>query len=158
MPPTTYDLLYCIVLTWINFLTLLFWLSTGMLLVNPRDLVTTIPYFWVDWDIQYSYTAVVGTINDDVVLTSTSFFLLALAGLEFCIGFIITIFYRNFKKSFGLDTAKNPSRTNSAKDQRLGRRIWSLKNNLYRRHYNIKNYLDNRLEKSHSICGQMIVI
>ena len=51
----------------------------------------------------YSYTTIVGTINDDLILTSTSFFLLALAGLEFCIGFIITIFFRNFKKSLDLD-------------------------------------------------------
>jgi hypothetical protein len=29
--------------------------------------------------------------------------LLALAGLEFCIGFIITILFRNFKKTFNLD-------------------------------------------------------
>jgi hypothetical protein len=46
----------------------------------------------------------VGTINDDLTLTSTTFFLLALAGLEFCIGFIITILFRNFKKSFYMDT------------------------------------------------------
>lgn len=55
------------------------------------------------WVVLYSYTAVTGTINDDLILSSTTFFLLALAGLEFCVGFIITIFFKNFKKSFDLD-------------------------------------------------------
>lgn len=50
------------------------------------------------------YVSIVGTINDDLTLTSTTFFLLALAGLEFCIGFIITILFRTFKKSFNLDS------------------------------------------------------
>lgn len=78
-----------------------------MFLLNSKNLITIILYSEIVWVVLYSYTTIVGTINDDLILTSTSFFLLALAGLEFCIGFIITIFYRNFKKSFDLDTTKN---------------------------------------------------
>ena len=54
------------------------------------------------WVLLYIYVAFVGTTNDDLVMITTSFFLLALAGLEFCIGFIITILFRNFKKTFSL--------------------------------------------------------
>jgi NADH:ubiquinone oxidoreductase subunit K len=77
-----------------------------MFLLNSKNLITIIIYSEIVWVILYSYTTIVGTINDDLILTSTAFFLLALAGLEFCIGFVITIFYRNFKKSFDLDTKK----------------------------------------------------
>ncbi len=76
-----------------------------MFLLNSKNLLTIILYSEIMWVVLYTYVSVVGTINDDIVLTSTTFFLLALAGLEFCIGFIITILFRSFKKSFNLDTA-----------------------------------------------------
>ena len=83
-----------------------------MFLLNSKNLITIIIYSEIVWVILYSYTTIIGTINDDLILTSTSFFLLALAGLEFCIGFIITIFFRNFKKSFDLDFVNNFSNKN----------------------------------------------
>ena len=76
----------------------------------------------------YSYTTITGTINDDLVLTSTSFFLLALAGLEFCIGFLISVFYRNFKKSFDLDNFNNSTKLNTTKNLSLNRYVWSYNN------------------------------
>ena len=78
-----------------------------MFLLNSVDLTTIILYSEIVWVLLYTYTSIVGIINDDLVLMSTTFFLLALAGLEFCIGFIITIFFRNFKKSFNLDQFNN---------------------------------------------------
>ena len=86
-----------------------------MFLLNSKNLLAIILYSEIVWVVLYCYTTITGTINDDIILTSTSFFLLALAGLEFCIGFIITIFYRNFKKSFDLDTFKNLSNKNTVK-------------------------------------------
>lgn len=44
----------------------------------------------------------VGAVNDDLII-SVSFFLLALAGLEFSTGFLIVILFRNFKKSLDLN-------------------------------------------------------
>ena len=101
-----------------------------MFLLNSKNLLTIIIYSEIVWVILYSYTTIIGTINDDLILTSTSFFLLALAGLEFCIGFIITIFFRNFKKSFDLDFVNNFSNKNNTKKLSLGRYIWSYNNNL----------------------------
>jgi len=86
-----------------------------MFLLNSKNLLAIILYSEIVWVVLYCYTTITGTINDDIILTSTSFFLLALAGLEFCIGFIITVFYRNFKKSFDLDTFKNLSNKNTVK-------------------------------------------
>jgi hypothetical protein len=74
-----------------------------MFLLNSSSLLVIIVYSEIVWIILYSYAATMGITNDDLLITSTAFFLLALAGLEFCIGFLITIFYRNFKKSFNLD-------------------------------------------------------
>ena len=82
------------------------------------------------WVVLYSYTTVVGTINDDLIITSTSFFLLALAGLEFCIGFVITIFFRNFKKSLDLDSTPTLTNDKTLKKVSLNRYIWSFTNNL----------------------------
>lgn len=53
----------------------------------------------VAWVVLYCYVVVAGVTNDDLILTSTSFLFLALAGLEFCIGFLIIIFFKNFKKT-----------------------------------------------------------
>lgn len=101
-----------------------------MFLLNSKNLLAIILYSEIIWVILYCYTTVTGTINDDIVLTSTSFFLLALAGLEFCIGFIITIFYKNFKKSFDLDTFKNLSNKNTVKQISTNRYVWSYNNSL----------------------------
>ena len=109
----------------INFLTFLFWLSTFMFLLNCKNLLVILLYSEIMWVILYSYTIIVGTINDDLILTSTSFFLLALAGLEFCVGFIISIFYRNFKKSLDLDNSKeNNSEIDFKKNSFLNRYLW----------------------------------
>jgi NADH:ubiquinone oxidoreductase subunit K len=74
-----------------------------MFLLNSRSLVVIIIYSEVAWVVLYSYTVIIGVINDDLILTSTAFFLLAIAGLEFCIGFIIATLYRSFKKSLDID-------------------------------------------------------
>lgn len=95
-----------------------------MFLLNSKNLLTIILYSEIMWVVLYTYVSVVGTINDDLILTSTTFFLLALAGLEFCIGFIITILFRNFKKSFNLDQI-NFSENFQKKNISINRYIWS---------------------------------
>lgn len=101
-----------------------------MFLLNSKNLITIILYSEAVWVVLYGYTTVTGTINDELVLTSTSFFLLALAGLEFCIGFLIIIFYRNFKKTFELDNSFNLSNKKKFKNLSLNRYIWSYVNGL----------------------------
>jgi len=69
-------------------------------------------YSEIIWVILYCYTVIVGIINDDLILISTSFFIMALAGLEFCIGFILAIFFKNFKKTFDLFEKPNKGLVN----------------------------------------------
>lgn len=99
-----------------------------MFLLNAKNLVTTILYSEIVWVILYSHTAILGVINDDLILTSTSFLLLALGGLEFCIGFIITIFYKNFKKSFNLDILNDFSGKIITKKLSVNKYLWSVNN------------------------------
>ena len=77
----------------------------------------------------YGYTTVTGTINDDLILTSTSFFLLALAGLEFCVGFLIIVFYRNFKKTFDLDNYNTTTTRKTPKNISINRYVWLYTDN-----------------------------
>jgi NADH:ubiquinone oxidoreductase subunit K len=94
-----------------------------MFLLNSKNLITIILYSEIVWVVLYSYVTVTGTINDDLILTSTSFFLLALAGLEFCVGFIISIFYRNYKKSFDLDNFNESTKMNTTKNLSINRYV-----------------------------------
>jgi len=82
---------------------LLFWVLIFIFLLNSFDLLSILLYSEITWVILYCYTIIVGVSNDELITTTTSILLLALAGLEFCIGFIITIFFRNFKKIFNID-------------------------------------------------------
>lgn len=100
-----------------------------MFLLNSKNIITILLYSEVLWVILYSYSTVVGTINDDLILTSTSFFLLALAGLEFCLGFLIIILFRNFKKSFSLDLVTQNQETNPINKLSINRSTWNFKKN-----------------------------
>ena len=74
---------------------------------NCYDILIIILYSEIVWVVLYCYIVIFGIINDDLILISTSFFIMALAGLEFCIGFILAIFFRNFKKTFELGKENN---------------------------------------------------
>jgi len=97
-----------------------------MFLLNSSDLLTIILYSEIVWVILYSCAVIVGVTNDDLIMVTTSFLLLALAGLEFCLGFIITIFFRNFKKTFntGISIKNNGNLKN--KGTNLNRYIWDF--------------------------------
>jgi hypothetical protein len=56
------------------------------------------------WVLLYTISCYLGSTNDDLNLVSLTFFLLAFAGLEFCIGFLMAVLLRNFKKLTESDT------------------------------------------------------
>lgn len=41
----------------------------------------------------------IGSINDDITIMSTSFFILGFAGLEFCIGMLLIVIFKKIIKS-----------------------------------------------------------
>lgn len=60
----------------------------------------------ITWLILYCLTILFGVTLDDINLFSLSFFLLGLAGLEFCIGFLLVILFRYFNKTLDLNNEK----------------------------------------------------
>jgi len=60
------------------------------------------------WLTLYCLSILIGVTNDDLILFSLSFFILALAGLEFSVGFLLIILFRYFYKTLDfLDTETN---------------------------------------------------
>lgn len=53
----------------------------------------------VIWIFSYTYFLVTGTVNDDLTLLSTSILILGLAGLEFSIGLILIVLFKNTFKT-----------------------------------------------------------
>ena len=87
-------------LNWGDFFVLVFWFSIICFLISCYDIVIIILYSEVVWVLLYCCIVVVGIINDDLVVITTSFFIMALAGLEFCIGFILAVYFKNFINTF----------------------------------------------------------
>lgn len=75
-------------------------------IINNNDILIIVMYSEIVWVVLYCCIIIIGVINDDMILVSTSFFIMALAGLEFCIGFILSVYFRNFKKTFSLFNVK----------------------------------------------------
>ena len=55
----------------------------------------------------YCYVLVLGSINDDITLVSSSIFLLGLAGLEYGIGIILIIIFKNVNYKLDFDDLEN---------------------------------------------------
>ena len=91
----------------LSFFLTLFWLSIILFLINCYNLLSITLYSEIMWIILYIYVVISGNINDDLNLTTSSFFFLALASLEFCISFVLTTFFKKFIKSFDFNIFTN---------------------------------------------------
>ena len=52
-------------------------------------------YSEVTWVVIYCYVLILGAINDDITLLSSSIFILGLAGLEYGLGIMLIIIFKN---------------------------------------------------------------
>lgn len=89
--------------TWLQFWLFFFWLSLSCFLFNPTNFLNLLMYSEITWLCLYCLTIFLGSINDDISLLSTSFFILAFAGVEFSFGFLLVIMFKNFNFSFLLN-------------------------------------------------------
>jgi len=64
------------------------------------------------WVLLFTNVVVFCITVDDVIFLSTSFLLLALAGLDFCIGFVITVLFKNILSSLELNSQYKNIQTN----------------------------------------------
>ena len=82
---------------WINFWNCFFWISLLGFVVNPSNFINLIFFSEISWLSIYIISTLLGTINDDITLTTLSFFILALAGLEFAFGFLLLILFKTYE-------------------------------------------------------------
>jgi NADH:ubiquinone oxidoreductase subunit K len=59
------------------------------------------------WTVIYAYATLLSGYTDDITLLTLTFFILGLAGLEFSIGFVLTIVLNFFFKKNDLTTKKD---------------------------------------------------
>lgn len=96
---------------WVNFFILLFWIIFGIIACNNTNFLNTIIITELVWLVLYCLSICIGVTNDDLILFSLSFFILALAGLEFSLGFLLIILFRYFFKN--LDFLDNETNINN---------------------------------------------
>lgn len=88
--------------TWVNFWTLIFWISLFGFLINLSSFLNLLFYSELTWLTIYVLSIIFGAVNDDMTLASLTFFILGLAGLEFSFGFLLLILFKNFNVSLDL--------------------------------------------------------
>lgn len=91
---------------WVNFWTILLWILIFSFIFNAENFIKLLICSELVWVIIYCYTLFCGVINDDITLLSTGFFVLGLAGLEFSIGLLLVILFKNLNKTILLNNEK----------------------------------------------------
>jgi len=114
--------------TWINFLTFIFWLSIISFITNFNNFVRLLFYSEITWIILYCYILMQGSINDDLILLSTGIFILGLAGIEYSIGILLLLIFKQINKKTDFDETDNDIYNHniySNKNIFINRYIWS---------------------------------
>lgn len=75
--------------------------------VNIENFFKLLLYSEITWLTLYTYTILIGSINDDLTLLSTSLFIIGLAALEFSVGILMVIIFKNINKSINLEESEN---------------------------------------------------
>ena len=91
---------------WVNFWTFLFWLAIFLFFLNSTNFLALLFYSELVWIILYCFSVLLCAINDDILLLCTTFFLLALAGLEFSLGFLLIIAFKSNNKTIDFESKK----------------------------------------------------
>lgn len=86
----------------LNFWSFIFWLSIILFLTNTSHLIKLILYSELIWIVFYCYLNVISTINDDLNLISTNFFILGFAGLEYSIGILLVLLFKNINNNLNI--------------------------------------------------------
>ena len=115
--------------SWLIFWNFIFWLSLFLFFLNSNNLLSLILYSEIVWVVLYVLSVLLGSLNDDINLLSTSFFLLALAGLEFSFGLLIIILFKNMKVDYDFNNNSNISNQffkKNIKNLYVNRYVWKF--------------------------------
>ena len=113
--------------SWINFWSFLFWFSFVSFISNINNFLRLLFYSELTWIIIYCYVLVLGAINDDITLLSSSIFILGLAGLEYGLGILLIIIFKNINSKLeftDLDNEKKIYNIYNNSNLYLNRYIW----------------------------------
>lgn len=91
----------------INFWNFIFWLSIISFISNLNNFIRLLFYSELVWVILYCYVLIQGSINDDIILLSSSIFILGFAGLEYAIGIMLLLIFKNINKKIDFDESDN---------------------------------------------------
>ena len=108
----------------------MFWFSIILFISNLSNFIRLLFYSELIWVILYCYTLVLSCINDDLLLLSSSIFLLGLAGLEYSIGIILLLIFKNINKSLDFPDSDNEVYNHNIFSQNnlyINRYIWNKK-------------------------------
>lgn len=93
--------------SWINFWSFIFWFSLVSFISNINNFLRLLFYSEITWIVLYCYVLNAGAINDDINLLSSSIFLLGLAGLEYGLGIILIIIFKNVNSKLDFNDLEN---------------------------------------------------
>ena len=91
---------------WVNFWTFFFWLTLFLFFLNSVNFIALLFYSELVWITLYCFSVLLSGINDDILLLCMTFFLLALAGLEFSLGFLLIIAFKSNNKTIDFESKK----------------------------------------------------
>lgn len=114
--------------TWLSFFNFIFWLSIISFITNFNNFVRLLFYSELTWIILYCFILIKGSINDDVTLLSSSIFILGLAGIEYGVGILILMIFKQINKKTDFDESDNSVYNHniySDKNIYINRYIWN---------------------------------
>lgn len=90
-----YANMYNVVESWSIFFLVVFWLSFLIFFYRSDNFLSLLIYSEVIWLVLYTISIIFGISNNDINLISLTFLSLGLAGLEFSLGLVLIVFYKN---------------------------------------------------------------
>jgi len=81
--------------SWGTYFLVLYWLIFILFIVKSDNFINILIYSEAIWVLLYAISVVLGTYNNDINLLSLTFLSLGLAGLEFSLGLILVVCYKN---------------------------------------------------------------
>lgn len=115
--------------SWINFWSFLFWFSFVSFISNINNFLRLLFYSELTWITIYCYVLVLGAINDDITLLSSSIFILGLAGLEYGLGILLIIIFKNINSNLEFSDLENDNKIYNIYNNSnlyLNRYIWKV--------------------------------
>lgn len=92
---------------WLNFWIFLFWFSFLSFFLNYFNFLLILLFSEFLWLVLYCISIYIACKNDDIVSLSLTFIFLGLAGLEFSLGLLVIVLFKNLNYSLNFFNNNN---------------------------------------------------